>query len=185
MSSSRPTTKPGVVVSTTNAVGPRSVLASTVQTSAIGPLVMKIFVPFRTKSSPSRTAVVRIAAASLPASGSVDAQAPISEPSHRPGSQRCCSCGVPCSQIGTLPITQCAPSDRPNPPSSPPSASASFTRQQSRIEPPEPPCSSGIGMPATPAAASCFQTSGSQRPSRSRSAAPGAITSAASRFIEA
>src|SRR5688572_12517544 len=85
LSSSRPTTNPGVFVSTQNAVGPLSVRARTLQTSAIGPLVMKIFVPLRTYSSPSLTAVVLNDAASDPLSGSVDAHAPMYVPSHRPG----------------------------------------------------------------------------------------------------
>src|SRR3954447_21792865 len=77
LSSSRPTTKPGVVVSTQKAVGPLSVRARTLQTSAIGPLVMKIFVPLRTYSSPSLVAVVLKLAASEPDSGSVLAHAPM------------------------------------------------------------------------------------------------------------
>src|SRR6476661_3285739 len=101
LSSSRPTTKPGVLVSTQKAVGPLSVRASTLQTSAMGPLVMKILVPLRTYSSPSRTAVVRNDAASLPDSGSVDAHAPMYVPSHRPGSHLRLSSSEPCSQIGT------------------------------------------------------------------------------------
>lgn len=100
-----------------NAVGPCSARASTVHTSATGPLVMNNFVPSSTQSSPSRRAVVRIAPASDPASGSVEAQAPISEPSHSPGSQRCRCCSVPCNQMGTEPITQWAPSERLSPPS--------------------------------------------------------------------
>ena len=98
-------------------MAPTGALARTVQTSAIGPLVMKILVPFNTQSSPSRTAVVQIAPESDPASGSVDAHAPISEPSHSPGSQRCRCCSVPCNQMGTEPITQWAPSERLSPPS--------------------------------------------------------------------
>ena len=43
---------------------------------APSPAVQKIFVPFSTHSSPSRCAVVSIAAASLPALGSVIAIAP-------------------------------------------------------------------------------------------------------------
>ena len=54
----------------------RSTVANTIARSASVPLVMKILLPFRTYSSPSRTAVVRIAAGSLPASGSVSAKQP-------------------------------------------------------------------------------------------------------------
>ena len=38
---------------------------------------MKVFDPVRTQSSPSRAALVRIAATSVPASGSVTARAPM------------------------------------------------------------------------------------------------------------
>src|SRR3954447_9069724 len=188
LSSSRPTEKPGVFVSTTNAVaaervepsGP-PVLASTVQTSAMGPLVMKILLPLSTHSSPSRTAVVFSAAASDPASGSVDAQHPMKLPSHNPGSQRCLSSSDPCSAIGRDPITQWAPSDSVRPPSRPPAPMASLARQASMIDAPPPPYCSGISNPASPWAASDFQTAGSQVPVWSRSAAPGATTSAAQR----
>src|SRR5205085_2704686 len=69
LSSSRPTWKPSLRVSTMNAVGPSGARASTVQTSAMGPLVMKILVPLMTQSSPSGRAVARMPPASLPASG--------------------------------------------------------------------------------------------------------------------
>ena len=49
---------PGVAVSTTSAVGPRPVRASTAQTAAIGLFVMKIYVPFGTNWSPLRAVVV-------------------------------------------------------------------------------------------------------------------------------
>src|SRR4051794_21297581 len=86
LSSSRPTLNPGLGSSTRNADADFSpVFARTVQTSAIGPLVMKIFVPLSTQSAPSRTAVVRRPAESDPASGSVEAQAPIHVPSQSDG----------------------------------------------------------------------------------------------------
>ena len=88
------TENPGIVDSTTNALIPRvpaarSVFAYTNNTSAIGPFVMKIFRPFNTNSSPSRTAVVAIDPnASDPAPGSVNANAPTADPSHSPGRYR-------------------------------------------------------------------------------------------------
>ncbi len=58
----------------------RSVAAMMTSTSALLPCVMKVLVPLSTQSSPSRTAVVRVPAASLPALGSVSAQAPSFSP---------------------------------------------------------------------------------------------------------
>ncbi len=52
-----------------------SVTAITTIVSADLPCVMKALEPFSTQLSPSRTAVVRIAAASLPEPGSVRPQA--------------------------------------------------------------------------------------------------------------
>src|SRR5690348_9470169 len=54
--------------------------------------------------------------------------------------------------------------------------------QQSMIEPPPPPYSSAMGRPGMPLAASFCQTASSQRPSLSRSAAPGATTASAIAF---
>ena len=51
-----------------------SVTAKTMQKSASLPPVMKVFSPVITHSSPSRTALVRIARASEPAPGSVIAK---------------------------------------------------------------------------------------------------------------
>ena len=74
----RPTSKPGASASTTNALIPAwpasgSVFANTTYTDATPAFVMKRLPPFRTNSSPSRTAVVRIAALSEPEPGSVSA----------------------------------------------------------------------------------------------------------------
>ena len=60
--------------------------------SAHWPLVMKVFCPLITSSSPSRTAVVRIERRSLPAAGSVMTMAPIMSPRAIAGSHfRFCS----------------------------------------------------------------------------------------------
>ncbi len=76
--SSRATSKPGVSASTTNAEMPEcpasgSVFAKTVYTFATEAFVMKRFEPSRTYSSPTRRAVVRIAAESEPEPASVSA----------------------------------------------------------------------------------------------------------------
>ena len=55
----------------------------------MGALVMKALDPVRRKPVPWGTAVVRIAKASDPESGSVIAWLPINVPSHRPGKYRC------------------------------------------------------------------------------------------------
>jgi hypothetical protein len=80
-----PADMPAVSRSITNAEMPRCPLARSVIAIAttmppIRPWVMKLFDPFRTQPSPSRTAVVRIAAASLPAPASVSPHAPITSP---------------------------------------------------------------------------------------------------------
>ena len=67
---------------TTNEAWPRwprsgSTVATTTVTSAMPPFEMKVLVPFRIQSSPSRLAVVRSDLTSEPADGSVTAYAPI------------------------------------------------------------------------------------------------------------
>ncbi len=52
------------------------------------PLVIHILVPFSTHPSAVRRAVVRMAAGSDPASGSVSPKQPINSPAAMPGSQR-------------------------------------------------------------------------------------------------
>ena len=90
-SSSAETLKPGTFSpfssrrSTTNRVIPAwrssgSVLATRTMKSARGPLVMKVFEPLITYSSPSRIAVVRIPATSEPAPGSVIPRLPTFSP---------------------------------------------------------------------------------------------------------
>ena len=84
---------PGESVGTTKPRIVPSARAHTIATSATEPLVIHIFVPVRTQSSPSRTAVVRIDPGSEPASGSVRPKQPISSPAAMPGSHcwRCSS----------------------------------------------------------------------------------------------
>src|SRR5437879_5264668 len=77
----RPTAMPGVPLRTTKSFwparpAPGSTVALTTRTSARAPLVQKTFVPLRTHSSPSRTAVVLRFETSDPAWASVTASAP-------------------------------------------------------------------------------------------------------------
>ena len=68
---------------------PSSVCAQTTAMSAIEPLVIHILVPERTQSPAARRrARVRIAAGSLPASGSVSPKQPIALPAAISGSHR-------------------------------------------------------------------------------------------------
>ena len=161
-----------------------SVTAITLITSAIGPLVMNVFDPFRIQNSPSCTARVLIPAASDPASGSVIANAPTHSPEHSFGSHVRFWSSVPCSQIGTAPMQTCAPSDSNRPESRPPSSSASSARFVVMMSAPEPPYCSGIGSPHSPNSPHARQTSGSQRPSRSRPSASGATTFSANTLTD-
>ncbi len=65
-------------VGTTKPRTPSSVRAHTTATSAIEPLVIHIFWPLRTQSSPSRLALVRMPPGLEPWSGSVRPKQPIS-----------------------------------------------------------------------------------------------------------
>ena len=85
------------------------VLAKTVKKSANPPLVIQIFSPFRIQSSPSRTAVVRMPAASEPAPGSVRQNAATSSPVASRGSQRAFFSSVPKRRRPRMPIELCAP----------------------------------------------------------------------------
>ena len=88
-------------------IWPSSVRAQTTATSAIEPLVIHIFVPFRTQSPPSRRAVVRIEPGSEPASGSVSPKQPSSSPACMGGSQRCFCSSVPHRQIANIASEPC------------------------------------------------------------------------------
>ena len=90
----------------------RSVDAITTRTSALAPCVMKVLVPFSTQASPSRTAVVRVLPASLPAPGSVRAQAPSCSPRASGASQRCFCASVPNMAMCAGPRPLCAATDR-------------------------------------------------------------------------
>ena len=84
--------KPGVPRGTMKPRTPSSVTAQTIARSAIEPFVIHIFWPWRTQSSPSRRARVRIELGSDPASGSVSPKQPIASPAAIRGSHsRFCS----------------------------------------------------------------------------------------------
>ena len=73
-----PSFRPGLSPVTMNEAWPRcprsgSTVATTTVTSAMPPFEMKVLVPFRIQSSPSRLAVVRSDLTSEPADGSVTA----------------------------------------------------------------------------------------------------------------
>ena len=73
---------------------------------------MKVFVPLSTQLSPSRTAVVRVPAASLPASGSVSAHAPSCSPRASGTSQRDFCASVPNMKMCAGPRPLCAATER-------------------------------------------------------------------------
>ena len=73
----------------------RSVTAITTITPPILPWVMNVLAPLRTQVSPSRTATVRVPAASLPADGSVRPQAPSISPLASGGRKRAFCASVP------------------------------------------------------------------------------------------
>ena len=91
----RPRMKPGMSASTTSSDRPLrrlsgsfEVRATTITRSALMPPVMKVLLPLRIQSSPSRTAVVVTPARSEPMPGSVIAIALTRAPSAKPGNQR-------------------------------------------------------------------------------------------------
>jgi hypothetical protein len=78
-----------------------SVIANSTDTLATGPFVIQFLMPFSTHSLPSRTAVVRCAAESLPASGSLIAKQPSFLPDAS-GTSHCFFCAsVPKRLIGS------------------------------------------------------------------------------------
>ena len=99
--------KPGVSVGTTKPRIAPSVRAQTTATSATVPLVIHIFVPLSTQSSPSRTATVRIDAGSEPESGSVRPKQPISSPAAIPGSHCAFCCSEPKAWIAYIASEPC------------------------------------------------------------------------------
>src|SRR5512136_2358599 len=97
--------KPGVPLSTTKVEIPRwplllSVWATTTAKSATVALVIQVLFPFRTQESPSRTAEVSTAVASLPTLGSTAAVQPMIFPWTRAGTYFFFCSSVPAVRMG-------------------------------------------------------------------------------------
>ena len=111
---------------------PSSVLAQTVATSAMEPLVIHILVPLRIQSAsspePDRRAVVRIEPGSEPASGSVSPKQPIASPRAIRGSHSCFCSSLPYFQIEYMASEPCTLTSERSPEST-----ASTSAQAMRI----------------------------------------------------
>src|SRR5215210_8615404 len=99
--------KPAVSVGTTKPRMPSSVWAQTIATSATDPLVIHIFVPLITHSSPSRFARVSMPAGLEPKSASVRPKQPITSPVAIRGSQMFFWSSVPNLQIANMASDPC------------------------------------------------------------------------------
>jgi hypothetical protein len=139
-------------------------------------LVIQLFWPLITHSSPSRTAVVRIAAGSEPASGSLSAKAGESSPEAQPGRKRCFCSSLPNSTIGSVPSSWTI---RIRALEAQTLAISSTPICSIRVPVPVPPYSSAKGRPRMSCSASSRRTSQGYSDSRSISAARGAIRSRA------
>ena len=80
----------------------------TPQVSSVPAFVMNIFDPLTTHEPSRRSAVVRVAPASEPASGSVSPKAASRRPEARSGSQRSFCSSEPKRKIGIVPSDVCA-----------------------------------------------------------------------------
>ena len=80
----------------------------TPQVSSVPAFVMNIFDPFTTHEPSRGSAVVRVAPASEPASGSVSPKAASRRPEARSGSQRSFCASEPKRTIGIVPSDVCA-----------------------------------------------------------------------------
>ena len=114
------------------------------------PLVMKVFDPFSTYSSPSSTAVVAMPARSLPVPGSVIAMAVMSSPDAMPGSHRCACSGLQYSMKYGVVMSLCRVSPRPAPPMPAAASSSASTMLKRKSLVPPPPYCSGTAMPRKP-----------------------------------
>ena len=156
LASLRLTVNPGVPRSTTSRLTPRApgppVRTAVVTKSARVPLVMNVLAPSTTNSSPSRTARVRSAPTSEPASGSVTPSDPMSSPARvgrtnrsiRSLSPEATMCGRAIAWVNSA---------ASSPEEAPASTIASIDVTTSIRSPPCPPTSSGKPMPSSPAAA--------------------------------
>ena len=136
---------PGVSIGTMNAEMPLwpldgSVFAKTTVQAAWPAFVMKVFEPFRTYSSPRRSAVVFSLATSEPASGSERPKEQRIGSSSSGGSHFACCSSLPAMITGPEP-RPFAPIEVPIPEQ--PQLSSSPTRIPSKVERPRPPSDSG------------------------------------------
>jgi hypothetical protein len=140
-------------------------------------LLIQHFVPFSTQVSPSRTARVRIDAASDPASRSDRAYENIASPAATGGSTWPFSPAEPASSSGVVPslVTSGMSEDDAQA-----LATSSMTIAPATASAPVPPYSSGMCTACRSALRSASYTSHGNSPVASTSAARGAILSAAS-----
>ena len=136
--------------------------------------VIQFFVPFRTHSSPLRTAVVRIDAGSEPASGSDRQNAGDHSPVAQRGSSRCLSSSEPACWIGSVPSSWTIRISALDAHAFATSSIATFN-----ISTPVsvPPYSSGNGKPSRSCSPKSLRMSHGYSPLRSMSAARGATRS--------
>ena len=120
-------------------------------------LVMKIFEPFTTHWPSRSSAVVRAAAASEPAPGSVSPNAASLRPEARSGSHCCFCSSEPKSRIGIVPSEVCAAIVIATDESIRVSSSTAIAYESVSV--PAPPYSSGIGIPISPSSASSATSS--------------------------
>ena len=137
-----------------------SVLTAVTTRSALIPLVMNVFEPSTTYTSPSRRAVVRIPARSEPIPGSVMATAVIELAGRDAGQPaRLLLVGGEGrgSTAGTMSL--CRPSPRPKPVAPTRAVSSPITTLKRKSSTPPPPYSSGIAIPTKPLAPAAANTS--------------------------
>ena len=139
--------------------------------------VMNTLAPFTTQMPSRSLAVVRVAPASEPASGSVSPNAARRSPLARDGIHCCFCSSVPNRKIGIVPSEVCAASVIATDESM--RASSSIAIAYASVSPPAPPSSSGNGIPIRPRSAISATSSYGNRASRSISSATGATRSTA------
>ena len=167
---------PGVPVGTTIAVISRAapVRAVTVTSDVIGvpEFVMNALAPSITQSSPSRRARVRLAPASLPASGSVSPNPASVRPAQRSGNHRWRCSSVPYAAIGAAPSPTAA--SRVIAIDESTRATSSMATHSVVKSAPEPPYSTGNGSPNRPSRPIAWTASTGNSWSRSHRSACGA-----------
>ena len=135
--------------------------------------MIQFLVPLITHSSPSRTAVVRIAPGSEPASGSDRQKAGVHSPEAHFGSQACFCSSVPWSWIGSVPSSWII---RISAEEAHALATSSIATFSISVPVPVPPSSSGNGSPSRSWSANALRTSHGYSALASISAARGATS---------